>query len=395
MTARIPSYRYHKASRQAVVVLDGKSHYLGRWNTPESRAEYDRLIAEWLADRRRRTINGHGTGPNPSDLTINELILAFLEHAETHYVAPDGKPTGHIGNLKDALKPVRARYGPVLARDFGPMALRAVREEMIQAGICRRTINDRVHRIRRCFRWAASVELLPVEIVKALESVEALEPGRGGARESAGIAPAPMTDVEAVIPHLPDTVAAMVQIQLLSGCRAGEIVRMRGIDLDMSGPVWTFGPEHHKNAWRGEDRIVHLGPRAQAIIQPFLKNDPHAYLFSPKERVEALLAGRSARRKTKRTPSELRRQRRPNPERAPRAHYTPNSYRQAIVRACRKAGVPEWSPLQLRHNAATAVRREFGVEGAQLFLGHQRADVTQVYAERDAARAREIAARIG
>lgn len=50
MAARIPSYRFHKASRRAVVVLDGKSHYLGKWKSPESRAEYERLIAEWLTD---------------------------------------------------------------------------------------------------------------------------------------------------------------------------------------------------------------------------------------------------------------------------------------------------------------------------------------------------------
>ena len=128
MAARIPSYRYHKASNQAVVVLDGKSHYLGTWNSPASRVEYDRLIGEWVAERRRRTLRAEQAKRAFSDVTINELLLAFLEYAETHYRTPDGTPTRHTLNLRDALKPVRALYGSTLARDFGPLALRAVRE---------------------------------------------------------------------------------------------------------------------------------------------------------------------------------------------------------------------------------------------------------------------------
>jgi hypothetical protein len=45
---RKPSYRLHKPSDQAVGTLDGNDLYLGRWHSPESHAEYDRLISEWL-----------------------------------------------------------------------------------------------------------------------------------------------------------------------------------------------------------------------------------------------------------------------------------------------------------------------------------------------------------
>ena len=61
---RVPSYRYHKASDQAVVVLEGKSHYLGPWNSPESRVEYDRLIAEWWLKSKRVEML-LATGKNP------------------------------------------------------------------------------------------------------------------------------------------------------------------------------------------------------------------------------------------------------------------------------------------------------------------------------------------
>ena len=67
----------------------------------------------------------------------------------------------------------------------------------------------------------------------------------------------------------------------------------------------------------------------------------------------------------------------------------------AIHRACDKAGIDRWGPNRLRHAAATEVRKEFGLEGAQIILGHASADVSQVYAERDIAKGLEIARKIG
>lgn len=84
-----------------------------------------------------------------------------------------------------------------------------------------------------------------------------------------------------------------------------------------------------------------------------------------------------------------------NPKRKAREHYSQDSYRRAIRRACEKADIPYWHPHQLRHNAATQLRAEFGLEAAQLILGHRRADVTQVYAEINRAKALDIAAKVG
>ena len=57
--------------------------------------------------------------------------------------------------------------------------------------------------------------------------------------------------------------------------------------------------------------------------------------------------------------------------------------------------IPLWNPNQLRHSAGTEIRKHFGLEGAQVFLGHEAADVTQVYAEADIARAADIAREVG
>ena len=53
------------------------------------------------------------------------------------------------------------------------------------------------------------------------------------------------------------------------------------------------------------------------------------------------------------------------------------------------------SPNRLRHAMATEVRQQFGLEAAQITLGHAAADVTQIYAERDMKKGIEVARKIG
>lgn len=79
----------------------------------------------------------------------------------------------------------------------------------------------------------------------------------------------------------------------------------------------------------------------------------------------------------------------------PRERYDTGSYAHAILYAAKKAGVPHWHPHQLRHAAATNLRRDFGIEVARVILGHQDIGVTQLYAEEDRKRALEIMAKIG
>jgi integrase len=394
LTKKLPAYRLHKPSGRAVVTLGGKQHYLGAWNSPESKAEYRRLIAEWLASGRGRPKAAEA--PPPAAPTVAEVVLAYWRHAEAHYRTPDGGPSRELDNVRDALRPLRKLYGTTPARDFGPLALRAVRDEMVRSGsLARTTVNARINRIRRVFRWAASVEMVPPELVTALAAVDGLREGRTEAPESGGVAPVPVEHVEAALPFMPAPVGAIVRVQLLSGCRAGEVMAMRGRDLAPGEPTWQYRPAGHKNRWRGRDRVIHLGPKAVGVIKPFLKPDTSAYLFSPADVVAEMHARRRAGRVSRPTPSELARRCPVAPGRKHAARYNRTTYRQAVVRACRKAGAPEFSPLQLRHTAATLIRARYGLESAQAVLGHARADTTQIYAERDTARARAVMAEIG
>lgn len=363
MSKKKPSYLLHKSTGQARVRIGGKDHYLGRYGSPESRDRYDDLIAEWFS--KQGDLSGYL-------LTVDDLSLVYLQYAGQHY-RKNGKPTSELSCIKTALRYVVKSHGTTRVREFGPLKLKSVRDSMIDDGHCRISINKHMGRVRRMFRWAVENELCSPHIITALSAVQGLQAGRTAAVESEPVLPVPEAFVEAVERHVSRPVWAMVQLQLLTGMRPGEVLIMRGCDLNMSGKVWEFVPESHKTEHHGKTRIVFLGPKSQAIVREFLKPDLAAFLFCPRD-------VRGAVEDCTRQPGE---------------RYNRDAYRNAIKRACRKADVPAWNPHRLRHNAATVIRREADIDTARTVLGHSSLSVTEVYAERDAETARRIIEKIG
>lgn len=395
---RTPKYRHYKPKDLAVVRIEGHDQYLGKYGSPESRERYDRLIAEWLSNG--RTLPPRCGGSNSrscsasSGLSMDELLLAYWKFAQGYYVKT-GKPTDHIYAVRQALRSLRELYGRTPATDFGPLALRAIQDKLVRSGLSRGTINDRVKKIKQIFKWAASRELVPITVYQALATVPGLKKGRTLAREPEPVSPVAEDIMEATVKHVGPVVVDMVRIQTLTGCRPGEICILRPCDIDRSGEVWEYRPESHKTEHHGRERVVLIGSKAQAILMPYLFRPADAYCFSPREAVQKQNEKRRAARRTPMTPSQARRRRKAKPKRAPGERYTRDSYRRAIHRACDLAGVERWSPNRLRHTVGTQIRKQFGLEAAQTVLGHLRADVTQVYAERDHELARKIMRKIG
>ncbi|MFO0938342.1 MAG: hypothetical protein U0798_17690 [Gemmataceae bacterium] len=239
---RTPSYRHHRSTNQAVVTIrlgngQRKDIYLGPWKSRESRAAYARVIAECESSSGYIT-----TEKMRSDLTIDEIIVAFLRHAEKHYRHADGTQTGEYQGFVISVRPLRRLYGSTVAAEFGPLALKAVREQMIRDGIARKSINQRIGRIKRIFKWATSEELVPPSVFHALQTVIGLQIGRTAAKERAPILPVSEAVVEATLPYLPRHVAGLVRFQLATGCRPGEACSLRRADIETSGPVGSIGP---------------------------------------------------------------------------------------------------------------------------------------------------------
>jgi integrase len=381
-TTRVPSYRLHKATHQAIVVIKGRTFYLGRYGSVESRAEYNRIIGEWIAQGPGAPAPAPSGREAGSDLRICELIAAYFSHAESRY-RKNGQATSQVDLVKSAMGPLRRLYGDVPAKDFGPKALKAVRQEFIKAGLCRNEVNRRTRLIVRMFKWAVADEMVPSSVHQGLATVEGLRRGEGDVRESRPVKAVPDAFVDAVLPHVSRQIAAMIELQRLTGMRPGEVVTMRTTDINTSGAIWAYVPMEHKTEHHGKDRIIHIGPKAQAILKLWLKTDLSAFLFSPRE-VMAI-------RKSKARPSR----RVKCPKWQPGERYTTKSYALAIRRACDKAGVPCWAPNQLRHSAATRLRREFGLDVAKAVLGHSSVLTTQVYAEQDRAAAAAAMAQVG
>ena len=408
---RVPSLRLHKASGQAYVVLSGKAIYCGKPDDPGTEQRYHQAIAEWLAA-------GRQLPAEPTTLTVKELLARFWTHAEQYYrTVTDGR-VKELEQYRLALRPLKELYANTVAAEFGPRALKAVRQKMIDAGWSRPYINKQMNRIRHVFKWAVSDEIVPGSVLYAIQAVPGLRRGRGDAAEPEAVMPVPRDRVEAIKPFVSRQVWAMVQLQLLTGARAGEITQMRPCDIDREGNVWVYRPLRHKTAHHGFERKIYIGPRGQQVLAPFLLRAPQSYCFSPAEaetdRRRRLHEERTTPLAWGNVPGSNRRD---HPERPAGERYTTDSCRRAIARACDQAFPPpeplakredeteaqwqkrltkdqeaeltawrkahRWHPHQLRHNAATELRKEFGIEAARIILGHRSAAITEVYAEKD------------
>jgi integrase len=384
---RTPKYRHHTPSGQAVVTLSGKDVYLGKYGSIESHQKYARVVAEWEA-------NQHLAVADTSDMTVTELIARYMQHAESYY-RKDGKPTSEVSNLKHALGPLRRLYGGIPAREFSPLRLEAVRNEFVQADVSRTVTNAWTRRIVAAFKWAVSKELCPVTTYQALATVRPLQRGRSDARETKPVRPVPEPFVDAVLGRVSPPVKAILELMRASGMRPGEACEMRTCDLDTSGRVWIYRPGSHKTEHHGKTREIYLGPQAQAILKPWLRPELEAYLFSPERMVAARHAEQRRNRKTPVRPHERLPQRKANPKVVLRERYTANSLNHAVQSACELTGTPYWTPNQLRHNAATYIRREYGIDMARIILGHSDMKTTEIYAEQDREKAMMIMGKIG
>lgn len=346
------------------------------------------------AEQRRKTFEALTETPSildePKLPSIKELAAAYLDHAENYYVRADGTPTQSVHKIRSTLNMLCELHGDTPTTDFGPRYLKQVRKAWITRGLARHTVNDYTDELRRMFKWAVSEEFIPVTIYQTLLTVRGLRAGEQGVTETKPIKPPTDKAINAVRQIIPPPIRALIDLQLTTAARPGELCRLRPCDIDTSEDLWFANLLHHKTKHHGHDRIIYFGPKAQKILNPFLKDRKRTTpLFSPREAE----AHRHAQSPTHRRPGQE-----PTPIKTSRSlgdHYTVNAYSKAIARACKDANVAHWSPNQLRHAAATRVRKKHGIEAAQVILGHSSISPTEIYAERNQALARKIALDIG
>jgi integrase len=246
------------------------------------------------------------------------------------------------------------------------------------------------------FKWATGQQMVPGGVYEALRCVSGLKRGRTEAREGRKVKPIGDADVIATIEHLPAVVADMVQLQRLTGARPGEICDIRPGDINRKADPWEYVPQSHKTEHHDRQRVIFIGSKGQRILLPYLLRAADDYCFSPRE---AEGKRRAAQHEARKVPLSCGNRpgsnRKAKPRRTAGVKYDTRSYGRAIRRAAVKAGVGTWSPHRLRHSFATEVRKQFGLEAVQVCLGHSKANTSEIYAQRDFAKAAHVARQIG
>lgn len=386
---KIPVRHPHKASGQDRCRFQGKDYYFG----PTGSAESDKRYAQWV----HSLLDGQpALSTKVKDFTVGALLLRFLQMAEKRYAA------GEVSNIKQMAKLVLAKHRNTRISAFGPKALIEIRDDMVAAGWPRERVNSQVGRVRRAFRWGVSQELVHIHTALALREILPLRAGQTPAPETKPVPAAKPGQVAAVLKQLCPTLATMVQVHQLVGCRPGDLFIMRPMDIDRTDKVWVYRPARHKGTHLGKVLGYAIGPKAQKLLKPFLKCRPDEYLFRPAETIRERREQRKQSRKSKVTPSQKARQARSKP-REVAGRYNRFSYRRALQRAVRRITGDDdeqfaalyFAPNQLRHAKATAVRAEHGIEAARIALGHSDIKTTLIYAEADLELAKKIARQSG
>lgn len=426
---RVPKYRKHSCRNLGFVEHQGQRHYFpGKYNSRESLAAYSSFVQQLTEQEEEQ--EGDPLVVRPGKIVVvGELMAAYLQFARTYYVDEAGLPSLEYEQINYAMKPLAKLYAGLPVRAFGPKRLKRVRRRMVTGAWhtpdprpwTRKHINQQIGRIRRMFKWGVENELVPSRVLHALQAIQPLKQGRTTARETEDVRPVDPVHVAAVLPYLSPQVAAMVQLQQLTGMRPSNLCGLTLAQIDRSDVVWCYRPVKHKTVRRKQVLAVPIGPRAQVVLEPFLNRPDDAPLFSPREAEAWRNATQRAGRKTPMTPSHAARHEASlerTRKRPPGDKYDSDAYRRAVKYAIKRANkaivkaneklpeperipveklplIPNWFPYQLRHLAGTEVRKKYKLEGAQVILGHKHANVTEIYAERDWELARKIALETG
>lgn len=397
-----PRVHIHKGEDR--VFWNGRWWGLGPAGSAVARAEHGRLLALWSTDP-------FAVPRSPDDYLLSALCR--------EYISSDAVPESRRSQAAVALCLLQELHLATPAAAFDAPALAAWQNWLCglthQGGpkvgmrrFNRTYVGMLTGIVKRMFKWGVATKRVRVEQYQELLTVEG--PRRGKVREPRPVEPADPAPGVAVLPLLRPPTRAILQLMRLSVARPDELCRMRPKDVHRDGQVrlpvagvvdldaakvWVYLPDGHKTTHLSKPRWLVFGRRAQRVLRPFLENrDPDAYCFDPREASAALLAERAAGRKTPLYQSHLRlneERRKAAPKRRPGSRYTSRSLYHGLARACRKAGVPHFSPYQVRHRAFEDVDLKFGLDAAQHIGGHSSPQTTRRYAKRSFTQAAKVA----
>jgi len=329
---KLPTIFHHRKSGQARIRVRDKDYYLGPFGSETAQKNYDELIKRLGLDRPFADV-----GPLRADHTIKQLVDWFLGEAGKRYTTDNAK------QYRIPLTLLATLYGPMRGRDFSPRELTVVRDRMIDQGLSLVAVARRTSRIRTLFRRASQAGLLPHGIWSALREIEPLAPNDRRFEPTPKREGCSWQDLATVCRQAGPAVRAMLLVQYWTGARTGEICGMQVEEIDRTQQTWIWRIKNHKNAWRGHQRVVGIGPKARRVLEPHLPAAGHVF---------------------------LNRYGKP---------YTNQTYPACVSEAAARAGITGFHPYLLRHEAKNRVGRNHGLDGARVALGHDSLEMTSRY----------------
>lgn len=364
---KFPPTIHHHASGQGMIRWKGRDYYLGKYGSPEAAAEYARLIGQIAGQVDISGLPENRKTAAMIGLTVAEVVARFQTHAKTYYSAR-GREGEQYGC---ALKPLLRLFADLPASAFGPDELRRLQQVMIdgswmtdierahptrrgKTGWSRGVVNARIKRIRTAWRWAEEAKLVPAGIWQALRAVSPVRRNRPGARDVKRARTTTLAEVKAVCRGLPPQLRAALLVQWWSGMRSCELRLMRAGEVTDSPDGLTYTPSEHKTDYLGHDRVILFGPKACAVLRPWLamarrRGDRAPVFPSPGGRARGVGRG---------------------------LPYTRSGFCRAIRTAADAAGLPHFHGYLNRHATKMRVCRLAGDEAARSVLGHQSLDTT-------------------
>lgn len=358
-----PSMCLHKSSGQAVVILpdaSGKRRYvyLGEFGSTEARDRYRAVLAAHMSRK-----------PVPSGpVTVARLCAEFLIEARMTYQQKSGTVNRSVVNLETACAHMLGTLRDRNADSLGSDDFVALRDRLsttlirgTKKTLSRRHVNRTMGVIRHVVHWGVRIGLVHASVAEACDGTGNIPRGARGVREKDPSRPVDRASIDAVIPHLPSTLVAAIEILWWSGMRAGELCLLRGRDVVLGGDgSWSYRPPKEEyGTWKGRDRVVQFPPECVAIVASMAKADPDAFLFSPRRIMAERRAERRAQRLTKIQPSQVARAKR-NAAKDPqfKEKLDVASMRRAVARSCDAAGVARFGLEQIRKAALERMARK-------------------------------------
>jgi len=286
--------------KSAISWYNGERIYHGVWGSPDADKSYRRFIAAVLESPDLPPRMG-----KDSDVLVSELAAGFLGGIESRVE----KTTFTMFTL--AVGYLVELYGELAVNEFSPKKLKIVRNQMVVAGtLCRNQINRYTGFIKRIFAWGVEEEVVQSDVIHALRVVKGLKHGAPGTFDHPAREAVPDEVIAATLPFLAPTVSAMVQVQRLTGCRPGEIFRMRVGDIDRNrgNGLWYYVPGSYKTEKFVGKIEFPLGKPEQELIAPYLiGKKSEAAVFSPRTTTKERATQARENRKSKLTPSQRER----------------------------------------------------------------------------------------